>query len=74
MISLFCKRALQKRLHSAKKTYDFKEPTTRSQGVCPSGLAFKGCIQSAVGQSVFIELKQGSPRSSILGSRVKQTK
>jgi len=24
---LFCKRALQKRLHFAKETYDFKEPT-----------------------------------------------
>jgi len=27
---LFCKRALQKRLYSAKETYNFKEPTNRS--------------------------------------------
>ena len=27
MIGLFCKRALQKRLYSAKETYSFKEPT-----------------------------------------------
>ena len=27
---LFCKRALRKRLHSAKETYNFKEPTNRS--------------------------------------------
>jgi len=26
---LFCKRALYKRLYSAKETYDFKEPTNR---------------------------------------------
>ena len=30
IIGLFCKRALQKRLYSAKETYDFKEPTNRS--------------------------------------------
>ena len=29
-VSLFRKRALQKRLYSAKKTYTFKEPTNRS--------------------------------------------
>ena len=30
---LFCKRALYKRLHSAKRTYNFKEPTDRSHPV-----------------------------------------
>jgi len=30
IISLFCKRALQKRLYSAKETLNFKEPTNRS--------------------------------------------
>jgi len=30
---VFCKRALQKRLHSAKETYNFKEPTSRSQPI-----------------------------------------
>jgi len=34
MIGLFCKRALQKRLYSAKETYTFKEPTNRSQPIC----------------------------------------
>ena len=29
IIGLFCKRALQKRLYSAKETYNFKEPTNR---------------------------------------------
>ena len=29
IIGLFCKRALQKRLYSAKETYHFKEPTNR---------------------------------------------
>ena len=33
IIGLFCKRALQKRLYSAKETYDFKEPTNRSHPI-----------------------------------------
>jgi len=36
IIGLFCKRALENRLYSAKETYDFEEPTNRSHpiGVC----------------------------------------
>jgi len=34
IIGLFCKRALQKRLHSAKETYNFKEPPHRSHRIC----------------------------------------
>ena len=30
IIGLLCKRALQKRLYSAKETYNFEEPTNRS--------------------------------------------
>ena len=30
MIGLFCKRALHRRLYSAKETHDFKEPGNRS--------------------------------------------
>jgi len=33
ILGLFCKRALQKRRYSAKETYDFKEPTNRSQPI-----------------------------------------
>jgi len=33
IICLFCKRALQKRLYSAKETYNFKEPTNRSHPI-----------------------------------------
>jgi len=33
MISLFCKRALQKRRYSAKETYNFKEPTNQSHPI-----------------------------------------
>ena len=29
IIGLFCKKALSKRIHSAKETYHFKEPTTK---------------------------------------------
>ena len=32
IIGLFCKRALQKRLYSAKETYNFKDPITQSDG------------------------------------------
>ena len=35
MIGLFCKRALWKRLYSAKETYTFKEPTNRSHCTAP---------------------------------------
>jgi len=31
---LFCKRAPQKRLNSAKETYNLKEPTNRSHPIC----------------------------------------
>ena len=34
IIGLFCKRALLKRLYSAKETYDFKEPTNCSHPIC----------------------------------------
>ena len=33
IIGLFCKRALSKRLYSAKQTYDFHEPTTYSHPI-----------------------------------------
>jgi len=33
IIGLFCKRALKKRRHSAKETYDFKEPTNCSHPI-----------------------------------------
>ena len=32
-VCLFCKRALQKRLYSATRTYNFKEPTDRSHPI-----------------------------------------
>jgi len=34
IVSLFCKRALQKRLDSAKENNNFKEPTHRSHPIC----------------------------------------
>jgi len=33
IIGLFCKRALLKRLYSAKESYNFKEPTDRSHPI-----------------------------------------
>jgi len=33
IIGVFCKRALWKRLYSAKETYNFKEPTRRSHSI-----------------------------------------
>jgi len=33
IINLFCKRALYKKLYSAKETYDLKEPTNRSHPI-----------------------------------------
>jgi len=34
IIGLFCQRALQKRLYSAKETYNFKEPNNHSHPIC----------------------------------------
>jgi len=36
IIGLFCKRALEKRLYSAKETYNLKEPTHRSHPIAMS--------------------------------------
>ena len=33
IIGLFCQRALEKRLHSAKETYHFRVPTHRSHPI-----------------------------------------
>jgi len=33
IVGLFCKRALSKRLYSAKETYNLKEPTNRSHPI-----------------------------------------
>jgi len=49
IIGLFCKRALLKRLYSAKETQDFKEPTNRSHPirvphVCVSSCASASCV------------------------------
>ena len=40
IICLFCKRALWKRLYSAKETYNFKEPTSRSHPISASSMCF----------------------------------
>ena len=34
IVGLFCKRALFKRLSSAKETYNLKEPTHRNECMC----------------------------------------
>ena len=39
IIGRFCKRALKKRRYSAKESYNFKEPTNRSNPVCNVALA-----------------------------------
>jgi len=51
MIGLFCKRALLKRLYSAKENYDFKEPTNRSHPICHTtfGLALVSRIGKIIG-------------------------
>jgi len=44
IIGLFCKRALSKRLYSAKETYDFKEPTNRSHPITAVEVIAAGCV------------------------------
>ena len=43
IIRLFCKKALQRRLYSAKETYNFKEPTHRSHPI-PIDLQLHVCM------------------------------
>jgi len=43
IIGLFCKRALWKKLYSAKETYDFKEPTNRSHPICVNVVHSRMC-------------------------------
>jgi len=52
MIGLFCKRALWQRRHSAKETYNFKEPTNRS--ACAASHKKKICDFWRVAPSVRI--------------------
>jgi len=43
IIGLFCKRALSKRLYSAKETYNLKEPINRSHPMCTAAYTAKLC-------------------------------
>jgi len=45
IIGLFCTRALQKRLYSAKETYNFEEPTNRSHPI-PRSVLLLQCVTS----------------------------
>jgi len=42
IVGLFGKRALKKRLYSAKETYNFKKPTTRSHPIASCGASGDG--------------------------------
>jgi len=50
IVGLFCKRALQKRLYSAKETYNFKEPTNHSHPI-PYSLLHLECHSISVSNS-----------------------
>jgi len=47
IIGLFCKRALYKRLYSAKETYHFKEPANRSHPIANTYIHRCSCIPQA---------------------------
>ena len=51
IIGLFCKRALQKRLYSAKETYNFKEPANDKPPHIWGGLVAGGCVSHDSGLS-----------------------
>ena len=56
---LFCKRALQKRLYSAKEAYNFKEPTNRSHPISGfyraiTRLASGACVRVRVCMCVYV--------------------
>ena len=47
-IGLFCKRALSKRLYSAKETNNFKEPTNRSHPYQSKSHIYQSTIYASV--------------------------
>ena len=57
IIGLLCKRALSKRRFSAKETYNFKEPTNRSQ---PILRVWVMCHMNHTNKSCFIEVRHVS--------------
>jgi len=77
MIGLFCKRALQKRLYSAKETFDFKEPTNRSHPIYSPASSNHRLIYNGMGwlrlvgslQSYVYFAKQPYERDYILQKR-----
>jgi len=52
IIGLLCKRALWKRLYSAKETYNFTEPTDRSHPICRAYMYIWVCIYVCVNMYV----------------------
>jgi len=61
IIGLFCKRALWKRLYSAKETYSFKGPTNRSHHIArwlwkciPRGWKFANISSTVISYGTFI--------------------
>ena len=54
IIGLFCKRALQKRLYSAKETCNFKEPTNSSHTIylCGTHVCQRGMAHMCVWENV----------------------
>jgi len=58
IIGLFCKRTLQKRLYSAKETYNFKEPTYRSHPIASQVLPSRTSASHVMlfGTDVFVSL------------------
>jgi len=55
IIGLFCKRALLKRLHSAKETYNFIDPTDRSHPIVQMLLSV--CLARPLSPSVSVSLE-----------------
>ena len=67
---LFCKRALQKRLYSAKETYTFKEATNHSHPICSHACTYVPSGSSLTSSPVlvffFFFLSLESPSLSFL--------
>jgi len=51
IIGLFCKRALWKRIHSAKETYHFKEPTYRSAPISSAWMPWHNMTKATRGHT-----------------------
>jgi len=73
MIGLFCRRALEKRLYSAKETYNLKEPTNRNHPIHEEGARVHHFKGSGVQHTLHRTLLQHTLQHTLLQHTLQHT-